>query len=238
MGMRCAGFPVTSMATMGRLGGLPLFRGLDGAALARLTAGAREIEAPTGAPVYRRGEAGQGLYVVVYGQVKLALPASQGAEKIVELVGPDGCFGGSAIFLDRPPALSATAITDTRLIAVARETVLAEMERTAAFARNLAASLSRRLRYLIGALENCMVRSGTERVAGYLLDHVPGSADGGEGLVALPAQKGIIASQLNLTQAHFSRILHDLAEAGLIEVAGRSVRIRDIGRLREHCAEA
>jgi hypothetical protein len=35
-----------------------------------------------------------------------------------------------------------------------------------------------------------------------------------------------------MTPEHFSRILHDLGEAGLIEVNGRAVRIPDLERLR------
>jgi CRP-like cAMP-binding protein len=35
-----------------------------------------------------------------------------------------------------------------------------------------------------------------------------------------------------MTPEHFSRILHDLAAGGLIEVNGRSVSIPDLERLR------
>jgi CRP-like cAMP-binding protein len=48
----------------------------------------------------------------------------------------------------------------------------------------------------------------------------------------LPAQKNIIASRLNLTHEHFSRILHEFAAEALIEVEGRTVRIPDVYRLQ------
>ena len=51
--------------------------------------------------------------------------------------------------------------------------------------------------------------------------------------VALDASKNIIASRLNLTPQHFSRILHELTVAGLIEVEGRTIRILDTDRLRQ-----
>jgi CRP-like cAMP-binding protein len=51
-------------------------------------------------------------------------------------------------------------------------------------------------------------------------------------IVCLPARKGDIASWLNLTHEHFSRILHELATAGFIEVTGSQVLIRDVQRLR------
>ena len=48
---------------------------------------------------------------------------------------------------------------------------------------------------------------------GYLLRYEPESGAKGERVkVALPTSKGIIASRLNLTPEHFSRILHDLSD--------------------------
>jgi hypothetical protein len=35
-----------------------------------------------------------------------------------------------------------------------------------------------------------------------------------------------------MTPEHFSRILHELGNAGLVEIQGRSVRIADLERLR------
>ena len=221
----------TQMPPANRLLELPFFRGLDGAALARLSAGVNEVSAGSDTVLYRRGEACRGLYIVVSGQVKLALETPQGGEKIVELVGPGGCLDESSIFLDRPHVLTAETLTDTQLVTVAKATVLAELEHTPEFTRNIVASLSHRLQHLIGALEDCMLRSGTERVIGYLLqDEATDAAEGGD-MVTLPAKKGIIASQLNLTHEHFSRILRDLVTSGLIEVDGRNVRLPDVGRL-------
>ena len=85
---------------------------------------------------------------------------------------------------------------------------------------------------LIAAFENCMLRSGTERVVGYLIDHLELETNEGSGTISLAVKKGIIASQLNLTQEHFSRILNELTSKGLIEVKGRSVRVPDIAQLR------
>jgi CRP-like cAMP-binding protein len=53
-------------------------------------------------------------------------------------------------------------------------------------------------------------------------------------VVTLPAPKAVVASRLNVTPEHFSRILHDLAEAGLIKVDGREVTIFAAARLRDH----
>jgi CRP-like cAMP-binding protein len=52
--------------------------------------------------------------------------------------------------------------------------------------------------------------------------------------VTLPTNKGVIASRLNLTQEHFSRILHELSDKELISVEGRKIHIPDVEKLRDY----
>jgi CRP-like cAMP-binding protein len=97
--------------------------------------------------------------------------------------------------------------------------------------------LSRRLHQLVADVESYSTRSGTERLIGFLLRDCgcDGTDEGsGELELQLPVAKGVVASRLNLTQEHFSRILHDLSAVGLIEVQGRRIRILDLERLRKH----
>ena len=66
----------------------------------------------------------------------------------------------------------------------------------------------------------------------YLLEEIPRDVKTSPE-VQLTTPKGVIASRLSVTQEHFSRILHDLAARGLIEVRGRSIRIPNVDSLRE-----
>jgi CRP-like cAMP-binding protein len=95
------------------------------------------------------------------------------------------------------------------------------------------AGLSQRLHSLIHDLESYTLHSGTQRVIGYLL-RAETDADVADSPAQfkLPAGKNIIASRLNLTPEHFSRILHELTASGLILVDGRTVIICDMEKLR------
>src|SRR3546814_9380528 len=72
------------------------------------------------------------------------------------------------------------------------------------------------------------LRSGTQRVIGYLLKDEE-CIDGYH--FRLETSKTVIASRLNLTPEHFSRILHDLCAHELIKVKGREVTILNVVRL-------
>ena len=94
--------------------------------------------------------------------------------------------------------------------------------------------LSQRLYRLVADIESYTLRSATERVTGYLLAALDDDASPGRpGEVLLAASKSVLASRLNITREHFSRILHELSLAGLIRVSGRNIHILDSAGLRE-----
>jgi CRP-like cAMP-binding protein len=214
---------------------VPLFRELTDAELDRIAAGTAQVRAPTGTILFRRGEACAGFHVVVYGQVKLAFGAADGSEKVVEILGPGQSFGEAVMFLEKPYVVFAETLADSLLLQIGKSGVFAELERNPRFARKMLAGLAQRLHRLVHDLEAYTLRSGTQRVIGYLLRDAPEEGPPQAPIeIALATSKGVLASRLNITREHFSRILHDLSTAGLIEVRGRIIRITDPERLRAY----
>jgi len=222
------------------LSGMPLFRELAPAQRALVAQRTRQLRVERGEVLFRRGDPCHGLHLIVHGQVKLSFVSSTGVEKVIEFLGAGQSFGEAVLFLDAPHVVTAQALTDSLLLWIPKEAVFERIDNDPGFARRMLGGLSRRLHQLVADVESFSTRSGTERVIGFLLrDYV--SEHEGEGTappvdVVLPVAKGVIASRLNLTQEHFSRILHDLAAAGLIEVKGRHIHVLDPNRLRSHTA--
>lgn len=188
----------------------------------------------TGSILFRKGDACTGFHVIVYGQVKLAFGASDGSEKVVEILGPGQSFGEAVMFLDKPYVVFAETLADSLLLHVGKAAILQELEHSHDFARRMLGGLAQRLHRIVGDLEGYSLKSGTQRVIGYLLRDVAGGQIGPKIEVTLPATKSVIASRLSITREHFSRILHELSEAGLVKVSGRNIRFLDIERLRNH----
>ena len=67
---------------------LPLFQALDTATLARLAAVTTRHPFKRGEPVFRRGDPVEGMYVVVYGEIKLWGRTPKGAPRLTGMAGP------------------------------------------------------------------------------------------------------------------------------------------------------
>jgi CRP-like cAMP-binding protein len=223
------------LKTQAFLRNLPLFRELAPEEIDRVSVGTRELRVKRGDILFQKGDPTRGFYIVVYGQVKLLFITPNGDEKVIEIMGPGQSFGEALMFMEKPYIVTAHALADSMLLHVSKEVVFEEIDRDPKFARRMIAGLSRRLHHLISDVESYSLRSATQRVIGYLLQ--PDNDDDeahGRTMVTLPAAKSVIASRLNITPEHFSRILHELTEAQLIEVTGRTVRILDMEKLRTY----
>ena len=215
------------------LANLPIFSEMSREELDRVAAATLPLQVPKGQSIFQCGDPCTGFHVVVYGQVKLGFTSAQGVEKVVEIVRPGQSFGEALMFLDEPYIVFAQALSDSLLLHVAKHAVFEELARDVGFARRMLSGLSRRLHGLVRDVEAYSLRSGQERVIGYLLADAADVAGSGKPVeVHLTPGKSVIASRLNMTPEHFSRILHDLAARGLIELNGRTVRIPDLERLR------
>lgn len=224
-----------SIKTQTFLSNLPMFQELDLKEIDRIAAGTSELRVEKGEVLFRRGDACKGFHAIVYGQVKLAFTSPQGSEKVVDVVGPGQSFGEALMFTDRPYPVYAQVLADSMLLFISKETIDAEIARDPRIARLMLAGLSRRLLGLIQDVEAYSLHSGIQRVIGYLLRDVDTRGDvAGPVRVLLDVTKGIIASRLNLTPEHFSRILAELAHEGLIAVNGPEITILDPERLRAH----
>lgn len=208
---------------------LPLFNEVAPEELKQIAESVTERHASRGEIIFRRGDPCAGFHIVIYGQVKLGFTSADGNEKVVELIGPGHSFGEALMFMEKPYIVAAQALADTLLLHVSKQAVFDELERDPKFARKMLAGLSRRLHGLISDVEAYSLSSGAQRVIGYLLKS-DAQHDGDQ--VTLPVSKTVLASRLNLTPEHFSRILHDLAGRRFISVDGRTITMLDIEKLR------
>jgi len=209
---------------------LPLFRDTPAAQLQHLAPACQTVRLGRGDRVFNAGQPCSAFHIVVTGQVRLYVGSAAGQEKVTELAGPGSSLAEESLFSDAPYTVSAQALTESVLLAIHRPALLAEIAGDARLGLRMLAGIGGRASAFMQDIEAQATHSGRQRVVGYLLRELR-AAPPAAATVALPASKATIASRLSLSPEYFSRVLHELACAGLIRIDQRAIRIPDPGRL-------
>jgi CRP-like cAMP-binding protein len=224
--------------TAGFLERVPLFAAVHPFRLQHIAEAAIPVSATRGKIILKPGDTCDGFFLVVYGRVSVALRSDSGAEKVIELLGTGQALGLAALFAETGSRTQARALSDSKLLLIPRDLVHTELAENPAFARSLLAYVSASVHRLLIDLEACTMQSAAERVAAFLVRSMSTMPARRDGNVTLAAPKTVVASQLNLTAAHFSRVLRELTTARLIRVNGREVVIEDQAGLRAYLEDA
>lgn len=123
-----------------------LFAQLPAEELTRLSTAARELRLAPGEVIFKEGDPGDGLYVVLSGRVQIAATISGGERHVFSTVGPGDVFGEMAVLDNLPRSAQASAEGETIVAFVPREQFLDLLKNSPALSLTLVQEISRRLR--------------------------------------------------------------------------------------------
>jgi signal transduction histidine kinase len=124
-----------------------LFSQLPPEQLAALQRTVQERHFTAGEPIFREGDAGDGMYVIKSGLVELAARLNDADEsRVFACEGPGAYFGEMAMVDNQPRSASAIARDETTAYFIPRESLLAVMGQSPAFLSSLMQGITQRLR--------------------------------------------------------------------------------------------
>ena len=179
----------------------PLFEALDDEGTTALRAGVTEVALARGERLFDEGDAGDALYVVLDGKVKLTRTSADGRENLISLIGPGEMFGELSLFDPRPRTMGASAVTDVRLAALAHDDLRSWLNGRPDVAMHLLAALARRLRRTNEVMSDLVFTDVPGRVAKALLD---------------------LAARFGTRQEDGLQVNHDLTQEELAQLVGAS----------------
>jgi CRP-like cAMP-binding protein len=213
----------------------PLLSGLPDDDWAALAGRLAEIPVPRGGVVFCEGDAGDSLYVVVDGKVKITRAAADGRENLLAVLGPGDLLGELSLFDSLPRTATATALTDAslaRLGATDFHTYLAERP---SVAPALLTVLAGRLRVTNDAMADLIFTDVPGRVAKALLSlgdrFAEPTADGPRVTHDLTQEE--LAQLVGASRETVNKALSDFAGRGWIRLDGKSVVLLDVERLTQ-----
>ncbi|UCV27729.1 Crp/Fnr family transcriptional regulator [Ferribacterium limneticum] len=182
--------------------------------------------------VFHTGNPAQGVYLMIDGLVKVSKVSSAGNEKILHVAARGDFLAEVPVLLNRAYDTTAQAVSDALMFYIPERTISELLHESPLLCRQLLGGMVRKVHCLIQDIESNF-KAGHERVADFLLAQAEDMSPHDAALsVALPIKKIDLASWLGLTPQHFSRILQDLRQKGLIVVDGPVIHIPSVENLR------
>lgn len=208
-----------------------LFTALEDAQYVQIAREVTGVQLAAGDLLFRRGDEAHAFYVVADGRIKLSLYAADGAEKVVDVLGPGQSFAEALMFSEAPRyPVTSEALEDTIALRVPSASFRRLLQDNAAACFRMLAELSARLHVHLSEIEALTLQNASQRLAFHLAQRT--AAAGGDGhLARLPEPRAVIASHLGMQPETLSRLLRQFTDAGLIEAEGRDLRVPDVARL-------
>jgi CRP-like cAMP-binding protein len=182
-----------------------------------------------GEAIVLQGDPANFIGVVLGGWVKLFRVKPNGAEAVIAVVTRGNSFGEAPAVMETIFPVSATAVTDCRLLLIRAAPLIDLMARNPAVTRAVLAATLTHLHGLVHQIEQLKAQSGAQRLAEFLVSLT--SVEAGPCTLTLPYDKSLVAARLGMKPESLSRALARLRDLG-INVPQNRVVIEDVAVLR------
>jgi CRP/FNR family transcriptional regulator, cyclic AMP receptor protein len=211
----------------------PMFASLDDAEASALRAMMHEVRLHRGEALFREGDAGDELYVVIDGKVKMGRTSSDGRENLLSVLGPGQMFGELSLFDPGPRSSTVTAVTDSLLLALGQEQLRQWLSGRPEVALGLLLQLASRLRGLTDQVADLVFSDVPGRVAKALLDLARRFGKSSDGVMHVhhDLTQEELAQLVGASRETVNKALADFAHRGWIRLEQRAVVILDVERL-------
>ena len=211
----------------------PIFMGLDTSAADALRASMNLVKLRKGQSLFKEGDDGDHLFVVSSGKVKLGTKSVDGRENLLMILGPGDMFGELSLFDSGPRTATATAVTDSKLLALGQDKVIPWVKEHPEVSLQLLARLASRLRRTNEVVGDLVFSDVPGRVAKALIDlGVKFGDKRTEGLfVNHDLTQEELAQLVGASRETVNKALADFAQRGWLRLEARSVMILDYERL-------
>jgi CRP-like cAMP-binding protein len=225
---------VTKQATsLSFLKGISLFAKLSEKEIERFSICAQLKTYKKGKILYLEGDQADYVYVICNGWLKLFHITEEGEEVILAMLTSDSTTGENSIFEHGRYTSSAQVAEDATIISVPFALLKEELQLNNQLALNMLHSMVQYRRRHELQLEQYLLYSAPQRIGCFLLGLCPALEQKDGVILDLPYDKTLIASNLGMKGATFSRALNILREETGINITGTRVTIDSMERLKK-----
>ena len=194
---------------------------------------ASSIKLTKGNVLYRQGEPGESLMVVLEGRLKVVKTTADAKEVVLAFLGAGDIIGEMAVLDGHPRSAGVVAMEPVEGVNIYRRDLIHILKRHPDALLGLLAAVCRRLRTTISLIETYSLQTES-RVAAALfrLAQSHGRTSGKELIIEARGTQSDLGNHLGLTRETVSRTLGDLRSMGLLKLQGQKIVIVDVDGLK------
>ncbi|MDP6950669.1 MAG: Crp/Fnr family transcriptional regulator [Arenicellales bacterium] len=209
----------TLKSTKEALSRVAMFQSLGESDLEALAGVARQITAERGELIVSQGSAGESLYIVAKGQIRVYLSDETGKEIILGLEGPGAIFGEIAVLDGQPRSASVAAMDRTELLVIEGREFRQLLEVHTGLSLGVIAALAGMLRKLTDATQGLALQSAYRRLVAQLYERAV--EEDGQTVIPERLTHQLLADMIGCSREMVSRIMSDLAKGGYLRTEGK-----------------
>jgi CRP/FNR family cyclic AMP-dependent transcriptional regulator len=213
---------------------VPLFEGLDPAALQVLARVARVQHFARQQYIFYQDDAGDAAYIVRSGRVAILLATDDGRELVISELGAGECFGELALLTEAPRSASVLARTSCELIRLPRAEFLQELERQPKLMRHILQVTAERLRASTERERALAFLDAPARLARVLLEFDRAASEKGY----ITHSQDELAQHIGVARQTTAKILGQWRRAGWILTGRGRLVVLDRAALRRTARQA
>ena len=213
---------------------IPLFGTFQPADHEQLAVLLRRRNLKKGDALFRKGDEGTALYIIIKGRMKITVPSKLGDEITLAILNRGDFFGEMALLDSLPRSADATAVEETLLYVLNRSDFLSFLIHNENAVRSILYALSSRLRKTDDFLTEVCFLNISARLARRLLEmseslireNNPGSS------MELKLTQKDLASLLGTTRETINRELKILRDRGIVSTSRNLITIHNLELLK------
>jgi CRP-like cAMP-binding protein len=221
------------------LSAVPYLAPLGSETVARLARTMRRMDFDPKAEIIAEGEACEGVYLILDGQVRLVRRSPDGREHVLWVLGPGATFNEAAVFDGGPNAETAVAAGAASVGLIPKARIMELLREHPDTGRLALKVLGERQRAMSGVIEDLALRDVTGRVARLLLGcagrhgHIIDKAE----FACTHVTHQDIAAMVGSVREVVQRVLKGLEQAGAIDLSRGEIRVKDVAILQRMSGE-
>ncbi|WP_413997735.1 Crp/Fnr family transcriptional regulator [Flavobacterium sp. W1B] len=186
-----------------------------------------------GEPIFGEGDSINGIYCIKEGICKLSKLSANGKDHIVKLIKSGELLGQRSMISDEPANLSAVALEDMEVCFIPKAEIMGFFDKNNQFSMDVMKNICGDLKESDDHMVAMAQKTVKERLAQTLIHLAENFGKNEDNSLHVQLSREELAGMIGTATESCIRLLSDFNKLGLIELNGKKITLKEIGKLKK-----